>query len=157
MHDQSNSISCILCISYYQESLDCPCTQTASLVSPIHNQLYYIFLQCCVNQACGVSALLATLGILHIYCHCKNKSVVPTTQWLPWLQTSYRDSGLSEVCLAWPERQLAPTHTARIRCSVVTICRFMVVRLCNSNLRTFGRMQYLLSAGPWFMTQYVLC
>ena len=28
---------------------------------------------------------------LHI--HCKNKLVVLTTEWLPWLQTNWRDSG----------------------------------------------------------------
>ena len=26
-------------------------------------------------------------------CHCKNKLVVVTTKWLPWWQTSWRDSG----------------------------------------------------------------
>ena len=31
--------------------------------------------------------------------HCKNKLVVLTTEWLPWLQTSGRDSGYDRFCL----------------------------------------------------------
>jgi len=31
--------------------------------------------------------------------HCKNKLVVLTTEWLPWLQTSWRDSGYERFTL----------------------------------------------------------
>ena len=33
--------------------------------------------------------------------HCKNKLVVVTTEWLPWLQTSWRDSGYERFALVW--------------------------------------------------------
>ena len=33
--------------------------------------------------------------------HCKNKLVVLTTEWLPWLQTSWRDSGYERFALIW--------------------------------------------------------
>ena len=39
-----------------------------------------------------VHDLNTTHAILHSI-HCKNKLVVLTTEWLPWLQTSQRDSG----------------------------------------------------------------
>ena len=35
------------------------------------------------------------------YQHCKNKLVVLTTEWLPWLQTSWRDSGYERFALIW--------------------------------------------------------
>ena len=35
--------------------------------------------------------LSKTVPISYIYC--KNKLVVLTTEWLPWLQTNWRDSG----------------------------------------------------------------
>ena len=31
--------------------------------------------------------------------HCKNKLVVSTTEWLPWLQTNWRDSGYKRFAL----------------------------------------------------------
>ena len=31
--------------------------------------------------------------------HCKNKLVVSTTEWLPWLQTNWRDSGYERFAL----------------------------------------------------------
>ena len=55
-------------------------------------------------------------NVLYIYFlnHCKNKLVVLTTEWLPWLQTSWRDSGYERFTLVWktnyirqPKRQLA--------------------------------------------------
>ena len=33
--------------------------------------------------------------------HCKNKLVVLTTEWLPWLQTNWRDSGYERFSLVW--------------------------------------------------------
>ena len=33
--------------------------------------------------------------------HCKNKLVVLTTEWLPWLQTKWRDSGYERFTLVW--------------------------------------------------------
>ena len=45
--------------------------------------------------------------------HCKNKLVVSTIEWLPWLQTNWRDSGyerfalvLQTNCKRKPNRQL---------------------------------------------------
>ena len=35
------------------------------------------------------------------YIHCKNKLVVLTTEWLPWLQTNWRDSGYERFSLVW--------------------------------------------------------
>ena len=35
------------------------------------------------------------------YPHCKNKLVVLTTERLPWLQTSWRDSGYERFALVW--------------------------------------------------------
>ena len=32
-------------------------------------------------------------------CHCENKLVVSTTEWLPWLQTNWRDSGYAWFAL----------------------------------------------------------
>ena len=31
--------------------------------------------------------------------HCKNKLVILTTEWLPWLQSSWRDSGYERFAL----------------------------------------------------------
>ena len=45
--------------------------------------------------------------------HCKNKLVVSTTEWLPWLQTNWKDSGygmfallLETNCIRQPKGQL---------------------------------------------------
>ena len=59
---------------------------------------------------------------IHIYIdHCKNKLVVLTTEWLPWLQTNWRDSGYE-------------------RFAVVLIFRaaqfILQPQLCTDNLRT---------------------
>ena len=49
--------------------------------------------------------------------HCKNKLVVLTIEWLPWLQTNWRDSGYERFALLFrtnyirqPNRQL-PTSS----------------------------------------------
>ena len=46
--------------------------------------------------------------------HCKNKLVVLTTEWLPWLQTNWRDSGyerfslvLKSNCIRQPKMPLS--------------------------------------------------
>ena len=45
--------------------------------------------------------------------HCKNKLVILTTEWLPWLQSSWRDSGYEGFalveksnCIRQPKMQL---------------------------------------------------
>ena len=36
-----------------------------------------------------------------VYKHRKNKLVVLTTEWLPWLQINWRDSGYERFTLVW--------------------------------------------------------
>ena len=51
--------------------------------------------------------------------HCKNKLVVSTTEWLPWLQTSLRDSGYQRFSLVWKSNCIRqPKHR---RWKVLTI------------------------------------
>ena len=47
----------------------------------------FIVIECCSGIKCGLQMALVTFAcFLSIY-HCKNKLVVSTTEWLPWLQT----------------------------------------------------------------------
>ena len=44
------------------------------------------------KHTCRIKTKEPTVACYHVI-HCKNKLVVLTTEWLPWLQTNWRDSG----------------------------------------------------------------
>ena len=60
--------------------------------------------RCCVHklQAAG------------LFLHCKNKFLILTTEWLPWLQSSWRDSGYEKLILVLVVNcisNLSPNHS----------------------------------------------
>ena len=47
------------------------------------------------------SSCLCNYVATYRYLHCKNKLVVLTAEWLPWLQTNWRDSAYESFTLVW--------------------------------------------------------
>jgi len=52
-----------------------------------------------VQNAIPASIIYILWHAIPTYFHCKNKLVVLTTEWLLWLQTSWRDSGYERFAL----------------------------------------------------------
>ena len=84
--------------------------ETSCTIMHKHNICTEIHIILCLNIHYNVTTLMQTWTLpkfdlakrgFHIVLHCKNKLVVLTTEWLPWLQTSWRDIGYQRFSLEW--------------------------------------------------------
>ena len=103
-----------------------------------------------------LTLLHTPMTLLHstIALHCKNKLVVLTTEWLPWLQTSWRDSGYERFALIWKSNCIRQPKMQQPSSSynhnTLTTFRTSVNESQQMHFKVVATTFHALNASRWF-------
>ena len=70
---------------------------------------------------CGPATCLCSTGPDAVVVHCKNKLVILKAEWLPWLQTNWRDSGYESY-----QHKATQLPTSSYNHKTLTICKGVI-------------------------------
>ena len=112
-----------------------------------------------IPTSCTFLPTTHTMKLTACTSHCKNKLIVSTTEWLPWLQTNWRDSGYERFafgiktnCKRQPKGQLPSSsyNHDRVKSFITSVLPTLVYKFLMANLKCICNDSFTDVSVLWF-------